>query len=232
MKEGPNISIVAALIGNPACANMLMALLSGPALTATELAQEAGLSLSTVSGHLDKLAEGLSRRRRASGPPSLFPTGRPRRGRGAGRLDAGGDPRGPFACPHRPARSAAAAGPHLLRSPGGRSGREDVRPFHRAAICWRGAMTSCASRAEGQNFFSCAGIDIDALDGGRRPLCRPCLDWSERRISSRRYAGRRDPRSCRGAPLGRARCKEPRRPLLRHRRTKNGVRGFRGSYFT
>src|SRR5205085_2333154 len=42
-------------IGNPACANMLMALLSGPALTATELAQEAGLSLSTVSGHLDKL---------------------------------------------------------------------------------------------------------------------------------------------------------------------------------
>jgi hypothetical protein len=34
---------------------------------------------------------------------------------------------------------------------------------------------------EGKNFFSCAGIDIDALDGGRRPLCRPCLDWSERR---------------------------------------------------
>ena len=34
---------------------------------------------------------------------------------------------------------------------------------------------------EGQRFFACAGIDIDALDGGRRPLCRPCLDWSERR---------------------------------------------------
>ena len=43
MKEGPDISVVAALIGNPACANMLMALLAGPALTATELAQEAGL---------------------------------------------------------------------------------------------------------------------------------------------------------------------------------------------
>ena len=55
MKEGPDISIVAALIGNPACANMLMALLAGPALTATELAQEAGLSPSTVSGHLDRL---------------------------------------------------------------------------------------------------------------------------------------------------------------------------------
>src|SRR5215207_7522033 len=55
MREGPDISIVAALIGNPACANMLMALLAGPALTATELAQEAGLMLSTVSGHLAKL---------------------------------------------------------------------------------------------------------------------------------------------------------------------------------
>ena len=55
MREGSDISIIAALIGNPACANMLMALLAGPALTATELAQEAGLTLSTVSGYLAKL---------------------------------------------------------------------------------------------------------------------------------------------------------------------------------
>src|ERR1044071_695989 len=55
MKEGPDISIVAALIGNPACANMLTALLPGPALTATELAQEAGLTASTVSGYLTRL---------------------------------------------------------------------------------------------------------------------------------------------------------------------------------
>src|SRR5262245_56736359 len=55
MKEGPDISIIAALIGNPASANMLMALMAGPALTATELAHEAGLMLSTASGHLAKL---------------------------------------------------------------------------------------------------------------------------------------------------------------------------------
>jgi hypothetical protein len=35
--------------------------------------------------------------------------------------------------------------------------------------------------ASGRRFFAKAGIDIDALDRGRRPLCRPCLDWSERR---------------------------------------------------
>ena len=57
MKEGPDISRIAALIGNPACANMLTALLAGPALTVTELAHEAGLSLSTVSGHLTKLQQ-------------------------------------------------------------------------------------------------------------------------------------------------------------------------------
>ena len=57
MKEGPDISIIAALIGNPASANMLMALMAGPALTATELAQEAGLMLSTASGHLAKLED-------------------------------------------------------------------------------------------------------------------------------------------------------------------------------
>jgi len=34
---------------------------------------------------------------------------------------------------------------------------------------------------EGQDFFECAGIDVGGLDSGRRPLCRPCLDWSERR---------------------------------------------------
>jgi len=33
----------------------------------------------------------------------------------------------------------------------------------------------------GRRFFAGAGIDIDALDTGRRPLCRSCLDWSERR---------------------------------------------------
>jgi hypothetical protein len=35
MIDGPDISIVAALIGNPASANMLLALMAGPALTST-----------------------------------------------------------------------------------------------------------------------------------------------------------------------------------------------------
>src|SRR5260370_755276 len=55
MKDGPNIAAIAALLGDPARANMLTALMHGQALTATELAQEAGVGLSTASGHLGKL---------------------------------------------------------------------------------------------------------------------------------------------------------------------------------
>src|SRR5512138_2881992 len=48
---------VAALIGEPARARMLAALMSGTALTATELALEAGVSSSTASAHLARLAK-------------------------------------------------------------------------------------------------------------------------------------------------------------------------------
>ncbi|MEM1159933.1 MAG: winged helix-turn-helix domain-containing protein, partial [Pseudomonadota bacterium] len=58
MKEGPNIAAVAALIGEPARANILSALMQGRALTATELSIEAGVTASTTSVHLGKLEAG------------------------------------------------------------------------------------------------------------------------------------------------------------------------------
>ena len=58
MKLGPDISLVASLVGDPARANMLTALMRGQALTATELAQEAGVTPQTASSHLAKLAAG------------------------------------------------------------------------------------------------------------------------------------------------------------------------------
>src|SRR5258708_19037242 len=58
MKAGPDIAMVASLVGDPARANMLTALLSGRALTASELAQEAGITPQTASSHLGKLDAG------------------------------------------------------------------------------------------------------------------------------------------------------------------------------
>ncbi|MEM7684148.1 MAG: helix-turn-helix transcriptional regulator, partial [Pseudomonadota bacterium] len=58
MKDGPDIARIASLIGDPARANMLSALMGGKALTATELASEAGVTAATASGHLSKLGDG------------------------------------------------------------------------------------------------------------------------------------------------------------------------------
>src|SRR6202012_3426867 len=58
MKVGPDISVIAALLGDPARANMLTALLSGQALTAGELAREAGVTAQTASSHLARLEAG------------------------------------------------------------------------------------------------------------------------------------------------------------------------------
>jgi DNA-binding transcriptional ArsR family regulator len=54
----PSLAEVAALVGNPARANMLTALLDGRALTATELAYAGGVAPQTASGHLARLTEG------------------------------------------------------------------------------------------------------------------------------------------------------------------------------
>ncbi len=65
MKTGPDIAFVASLLGDPARANMLTALLAGEALTAGELAREAGVTAQTASSHLGKLVSGglISERR-------------------------------------------------------------------------------------------------------------------------------------------------------------------------
>ena len=57
MNDGPNIARVAGLIGDPARAEILTALLADRALTATELAGIAGVTKQTASGHLAKLVD-------------------------------------------------------------------------------------------------------------------------------------------------------------------------------
>ena len=179
MKEGPDISIVAALIGNPASANMLMALMAGPALTATELARESGLSLSTASGHLAKLEkaglvaiarQGRHRYFRLADPDvavaleGLMPVAAR-----AGHMRVRTGPRDPEL------RRARSCYDHL-------AGDLAVRMFgHFVAaglLAQRGEDVRMTE--EGAAWFAQRGIDIAALAHGRRELCRCCLDWSER----------------------------------------------------
>jgi DNA-binding transcriptional ArsR family regulator len=53
-----SLAKLAALVGNPARAGTLMALMGGRELTATELAKVAGISPQAASGHLGQLSTG------------------------------------------------------------------------------------------------------------------------------------------------------------------------------
>ena len=57
MKRTPGLARIAALVGDPARARMLAALMGGRALTATELSAVGEVAPSTASGHLSKMAQ-------------------------------------------------------------------------------------------------------------------------------------------------------------------------------
>src|ERR1700761_2244580 len=178
MKEGPSIAPIAALAGDPARANMLAALLTGKALTASELAQEAGVTVQTASSHLSKLPSG--------GLIAGVKQGRHRYFRladsdvaemlekmmgvaaRAGHLRARPGPSDPRM------RKARVCYDHL-------AGEKGVALFD--ALEARGHIASAGTRLtrKGADFMREFGIDLEALGGERRPLCRSCLDWSQRR---------------------------------------------------
>ncbi|MEZ0168276.1 ArsR/SmtB family transcription factor [Microvirga sp. TS319] len=179
MKEGPVIASVAALLGDPARANILTALMDGRALTVSELAEAAGVTIQTASGHLSKLdaanlltAEKQGRHRyfRLSGPDvaqvleALM--GLAQR-TGATRVRTG---------PKDAAlRAARICYDHL-------AGERGVELLHGARQ--QGFIAGedpLLLTDKGRGFFGEFGIDLIRLEKGRRPVCRACLDWSERR---------------------------------------------------
>jgi len=179
MKDGPSIAPIAALAGDPARANMLSALLGGKALTAGELAREAGVTAQTASSHLAKLKDG--------GLILSLAQGRHRYFRLAGHdvaemlekmmgvAERAGHVRtrtGPKAPQLRKARVCY---DHL-------AGEMAVMMLDRLTqdrLVAGGDVPNLTRR--GEDFVRGFGIDLDALTGERRALCKNCLDWSMRR---------------------------------------------------
>ena len=180
MKEGPDIARIAALIGDPARANMLTALMTGKALTATELAQEAGVTLQTASSHLAKLQDGglLSQRRQgrhryfslATARVAAVLEGLMGLAAGAGHLRTRTGPK------DAALRKARVCYNHLA----GDMGTRLFDGFQTAGYL-TGAGDTLELTPAGMQFARGFGIDLDALTSKRAPLCRECLDWSERR---------------------------------------------------
>lgn len=179
MKEGPVIAAVASLIGDPARANMLTALMDGRALTVSELAEAAGVTIQTASGHLAKLD--------AAGLLKAEKQGRHRYFRLSGS-DVGEVLEGLMGLAQRTGAVRVRTGPKDTALRTARvcydhlAGEKGVAMLD--AMLARGLMEDADDlrlTREGRAFAAGFGIDVAALEQGRRPLCRSCLDWSERK---------------------------------------------------
>jgi DNA-binding transcriptional ArsR family regulator len=180
MRDGPDIARIGALLGDPARTHMLTALMGGVALTAGELAREAGVSAQTGSWHLAQLADGGLVRPRKQGRCVYY------------ALD--GEEVADLM--EQLAGLAASAG-HRRTRPGPRD-----PAMRRARVCYdhlagelgvalldgllaggviedRGGALSLTESGDG--FVRAFGVGETALKGGRRQVCKACLDWSERR---------------------------------------------------
>lgn len=179
MKEGPDIARLAALIGDPARANMLTALMSGKALTATELAAEAGVTSQTASSHLAKLDAGGLLRPRKQGRHKYFSL-------------ANDD----VASVLEGLMGLAAKEGHLRT----RTGPKDTA-LRKARVCYNHLAGDMGTQMfdslqqhgfltlsddlqltqKGAGFMADFGIDLVQLQSQKSPLCKECLDWSARR---------------------------------------------------
>ncbi|WP_309643623.1 winged helix-turn-helix domain-containing protein [Phenylobacterium sp.] len=180
MKLGPDIVRIAALLGDPARANMLAALMAGQAFTAGELAREAGVTPQTASSHLAKLVDGGLIVGRRQGRHVYFTL----------------------------ASDEVADLLETLMGLAERAGHRRVRPgpsepaLRQARVCYDhlagdlgvAMLDSLTDRAlvqdregslcltgEGAEFMRAFGVETGGLARGRRPLCKACLDWSVRR---------------------------------------------------
>ncbi len=180
MSNAPQIAEVAALVGDPARANMLCALLGGRALTATELAFAAGVSPQTTSGHLGKLntarlivlmKQGRHRYYRLAGPQ----VGQMLESIMNVALD--GPPRfQPKSKLDDKLRHARTCYDHIAGVLG--VGLADQMTAREFVVLGDEAGEVTPS---GMEFFSKLGVDLSSARGKRRVFCRPCLDWTERR---------------------------------------------------
>ncbi len=177
---------IAALAGDPGRAGMLHALMDGRALTASELARVAGIAPQTASGHLGRMT--------AIGLISVERQGRHRYHRlatpaVARMLESIMQVASDLAPPRRltvgprdaALRRARTCYDHLAGRLGVAIADALVTHGHAEFAGEGGIITE-----SGVELLGAVGIDVDTFAPSRlhkrtRVLCRPCLDWSERR---------------------------------------------------
>ena len=180
MITGPIIAEIAALVGDPARATMLSALLDGRALTASELALAARITPQTASTHLAKLTEAGLLSAARNGRHRHFRLASPRVEDMIDGIVAVALEKRPRQRPLSPEAQALGAAricyDHL-------AGRLSIDLTD--ALVARGYVVLDDEAAEitpaGVRFFKAIGIALPTQRSTRRRFCRLCLDWTERR---------------------------------------------------
>lgn len=180
MLADADLATVAALMGHRTRASMLLALLGGAPLSASELAERARVSAPLASSHLARLLEG--------GMVTVEPRGRNRYYRLADREIARAIEALLAIAPEQPAtslrewtqgqalRQARTCYDHLA----GELGVGVTDALRRRRVLTVGDDGYAVTRA-GRSYLRELGVDVAALAAKRRPLTRQCLDWTERR---------------------------------------------------
>jgi len=181
MRGEPDLASVAALIGDPSRAAMLMSLADGRALPAGELAAVAGLSLSGASAHLARLLEG--------GLLVVEREGRHRYYRLAGpQVAVALEGLAPLAIAPGHARARSSATEALRRGRtcydhlAGELGVVLAQGLERNGLLASGEGKRLEVTAAGEQWFAdVLGIETARLRHGRHGVACRCLDWTERR---------------------------------------------------
>ena len=173
---------IASLAGDPARAGMLQALMDGRALTATELAHVAGVAPQTASGHLGQLTRAGLLAVERQGRHRYHRLATPAVARLLESLML-------VASETRPAAPPRVVGPRDEKMRAARTCYDHLAGRLGVGIADAMAARSYVEFAEdaglvtaaGEKFLARLGVGLDAAARTSRPLCRPCLDWSERR---------------------------------------------------
>src|SRR2546428_1966668 len=179
MDAGSNIAAVAALVGDPARARMLTALMDGRARTAKELAYGAGVTPQTASSHLAKLLRARLLAMERQSRHRYFRLAAPSVGHAVEAL---------MAVSPSPPRATAAERPldglRLARTCydhlAGRLGVMVTDAMVRRRVLKPQGRDFRLTPA-GERLLGRLGVDVGKARQERRAFARQCLDWSERR---------------------------------------------------
>ncbi|WP_339614522.1 winged helix-turn-helix domain-containing protein [uncultured Parvibaculum sp.] len=177
MKGFPSFATIAALMGDPARALMLDLLMDGEAHSASALAEAAGVSPQTASGHLARMRDARLVEMEARGRHRFYRLGGHRVAEAVEGLALLADdlPQEKVQS-SRDIRAARTCYDHLA----GRLGVALTQAMMKAGyLRLRGEAFHLTG--SGRRFLEeDLGLDVEAALGKRRKFARACLDWSER----------------------------------------------------